>query len=247
MVIIKTPSEISLMRDCNAIVAETLRGVREHVRAGVETLELDRYAENFVKKKGAKPAFKGYRGYPYALCVSVNEEVVHGFPSERILCEGDIVSVDFGVLYKGFYGDSAITIPVGEVSEAAKRLVRITEEALFHGIENACAGNRLGDISAAVQEHVESAGFSVVRDFVGHGIGRELHEDPPIPNYGRRGRGIELKPGMVLAIEPMVNEGTNQIEIKADNWTAVTADSRLSAHFEHTVAITKNGPAILSQ
>ena len=198
-------------------------------------------------KKGARPAFKGYRGYPYSLCTSVNSEVVHGMPSERELKEGDIVSLDFGILNDGYYGDAAVTVPVGEITPGARKLLKITEEALYRGIAEIKAGNRIGDISAAIQGHVEAAGYSVVRDLVGHGIGKSLHEDPQVPNYGSGGRGIELKPGMVFAIEPMVNEGTYRVEILRDGWTVVTADGKLSAHFEHSVAITENGPVILSR
>ncbi len=248
MIFLKSLWEIEKMRRSNAIVAEVLARLRETIKPGITTLELDRLAENLCRKKGAKPAFKGYRGYPFSLCVSINEEVVHGFPSKkRVLKEGDIVSLDFGVLYDGYYGDAAITVPVGEISERAKRLLRVTEEALYKGIEQAVVGKRLGDISSAIQRYVEAHGYSVVRQFVGHGIGRALHEDPQVPNFGKPGRGIKLKEGMVLAIEPMVNEGTYEVEILADGWTAVTKDRKLSAHFEHTVAITKNGPEILSR
>jgi methionyl aminopeptidase len=248
MIFLKSPWEIEKMRRSNAIVAEVLARLREAIKPGITTLELDRLAEHLCRRKGAKPAFKGYRGYPFSLCVSVNEEVVHGFPSKkRVLKEGDIVSLDFGVLYDGYYGDAAITVPVGEISERAKRLLRVTEEALYKGIEQAVIGKRLGDISSAIQRYVEAHGYSVVRQFVGHGIGRALHEDPQVPNFGKPGRGVKLKEGMVLAIEPMVNEGTYEVEILADGWTAVTKDRKLSAHFEHTVAITKNGPEILSR
>nr|HPL95990.1 type I methionyl aminopeptidase [Smithellaceae bacterium] len=195
----------------------------------------------------AMPAFKGYRGYPYALCASINEEVVHGMPSKRVLMEGDIIGLDFGVYYQGFYGDSAITLPVGRVNAGAARLMEVTEKSLYEAIRQTSAGNRLGDISAAVQTTVEAAGFSVVRDFVGHGIGRQMHEDPQIPNFGKKGRGIELKAGMIFAIEPMVNEGDYRVKILADGWTVVTEDGSLSAHFEHSVAITDNGPEILSR
>jgi len=247
MVILKSPAEIKKMRESNGIVAEVLEGLRERVRPGVTTLELDEYAESYAHKKGAVPAFKGYSGYPFALCASVNSEVVHGFPSGRVLKDGDIISLDYGVCYGGYYGDSAITLPVGEVSNKAQRLMKVTQEALYKGIEEAKAGNRLGDVSFAVQEYVENEGFSIVRDYVGHGIGKNLHEDPPVPNYGIRGRGIELKPGIVLAIEPMVNEGTYRVKVKSDGWTVMTTDGKLSAHFEHTVAITENGPEILSK
>lgn len=247
MVILKSPEEIEKLKASNIIVADILNELRKMIKSGVTTADMDRYSEELALKRGAKPAFKGYRGYPFSLCVSVNSEVVHGMPSCRTLKEGDIVSLDFGVCYKGYYGDSAITVPVGEVSDVAKRLIGTTRKALYKGIEEARAGNRLGDVSAAVQEQVESAGFSVVRDFVGHGIGKSLHEDPQIPNFGIRGRGIELKSGMVLAIEPMVNEGTYKVKVLDDGWTAVTADGKLSAHFEHSLAITGNGPVILSE
>jgi methionyl aminopeptidase len=247
MVILKLPDEIEKLRTSNLIVAEILNALRERVRPGVTTKELDGYCEELSRKKRVKPAFKGYRGYAFALCTSVNGEVVHGMPSDRPLVSGDILSLDFGVNYKGYYGDAAITVPVGAVSAEAMRLLNVTEAGLYDAIRKASAGNRLGDVSAAVQQRVESAGFSVVRDFVGHGIGRSLHEDPQIPNYGVRGRGIELKPGMVLAIEPMVNEGSYEVQVLSDGWTVVTKDGKLSAHFEHSVAITENGPEILSQ
>jgi methionyl aminopeptidase len=247
MVILKSPEEIEKLRKSNRIVAEVLRDIVDRVKPGVTTSELDRLSGELAEKKGAKPAFKGYRGYPYALCTSVNAEVVHGMPSDRRLKEGDILSIDFGVDYKGYFGDAAVTVPVGAVSDDALRLMRITEESLYKAIEVAKVGNRLGDISGAVQSHVEAAGYAVVRDFVGHGIGRMLHEEPQVPNYGIRGRGIELKAGMVLAIEPMVNEGTYKVRVLSNGWTVVTQDGKLSAHFEHSVAITQNGPEILSQ
>ena len=247
MVILKSRQEIEKMRKSNALVAAILEELGKKIRPGVRTIELDRLSEAMALKKGARPAFKGYRGYPYSLCTSVNSEVVHGMPSERELQEGDIVSLDFGILRDGYYGDAAVTVPVGEISPEARRLLRVTEEALYRGISAARAGNRIGDISAAIQGHVEAAGFSVVRDLVGHGIGKSLHEDPQVPNYGSSGRGIELKPGMVFAIEPMVNEGTYRVDVLRDGWTVVTADGKLSAHFEHSVAITENGPVILSR
>ncbi len=247
MVILKRPDEIEKMRTSNRIVAEILTALKEKTKPGVTTLELDRYSEELARKKGAKPAFKGYRGYPFSLCASVNEEVVHGMPSGRILRSGDILSIDFGVRYKGYCGDAAITVPVGDISEEAWKLLQITERSLYEGIQQAMTGNRLGDISAGVQRCVEAAGFSVVRDFGGHGIGKSLHEEPHIPNYGVVGRGIELKCGMVLAIEPMVNAGTYKVNILDNGWTVVTQDGRLSAHFEHTVAITEQGPVILSR
>ena len=247
MIILKSRREIEKMKKSNALVAAILEELRKKIKPGVKTIELDRLSEEMALKKGARPAFKGYRGYPYSLCTSVNSEVVHGMPSERELKEGDIISLDFGILHGGYYGDAAVTVPVGQITPAAKRLLAVTEEALYRGIAEPRAGNRIGDISAAIQGHAEAAGFSVVRDLVGHGIGRSLHEDPQVPNYGTSGRGIELKTGMVFAIEPMVNEGTYRVDVLRDGWTVVTADGKLSAHFEHSVAITENGPVILSR
>ena len=247
MIILKSREEIEKMRASNRIVAEILQGLKEMVKPGVRTIDLDRYAEEQALRRGAKPAFKGYRGYEHALCTSVNNVVVHGIPSDRALEAGDILSLDFGIYYNGFYGDAALTVPVDGVSENAARLMKVTEEALYRGIEQAQVGNRLGDVSAAIQGHVEAAGFSVVRDYVGHGIGKQLHEDPQVPNYGVRGKGYELKAGMVFAIEPMVNEGTWEVKVLKDGWTVETADGGLSAHFEHSVAITDEGPVILSR
>jgi methionyl aminopeptidase len=224
-----------------------LSKLREKIQPGVTTKELDKIAEELTVKRGASPAFKGYRGYPYSLCTSVNEQVVHGMPSNRVLMEGDIIGLDFGVYYQGLFGDAAITLPVGKVSEKARRLMQVTEQSLYNGIAQIGDSNRLGDISAAVQNTVEKAGYSVVRDFVGHGIGKSLHEDPQIPNFGKKGRGIELKKGMILAIEPMVNEGKYKVQVLPDGWTVITEDGSLSAHFEHSVAITDNGPDILSK
>lgn len=246
MIILKSREEIEKIRKSNRIAAQVLEKLREIIAPGVTTTDLDRVAEEMSRKNSAKPAFKGYRGYPASLCTSINSEVVHGIPSAREVREGDIVSLDFGILFDGYYGDSALTVPVKEVSPEAMRLIRVTRESLYKGIEEARVGNRLGDISAAVQEHVEAAGFSVVRDYVGHGIGKSLHEDPQIPNYGTRGRGIVLKKGMVLAIEPMVNEGSYGVRVTGDGWTVVTEDGKLSAHFEHTIAISDDGPEILS-
>jgi methionyl aminopeptidase len=246
MVFLRKPEEIEKIRKSNIIVAEILAALREKIKPGVTTLELDQYSEKAARKMGAVPAFKGYKGYPFSLCTSVNSQVVHGMPSGRKLREGDIVSLDFGVCCEGYYGDSAVTVAVGAVSDKAARLMQVTEAGLYEGIKEAKPGNRLGDISAAVQDCVESAGYAVVRDFVGHGIGKNLHEEPQIPNFGIRGRGVELKAGMVLAIEPMVNEGTFRIKVLEDGWTAVTQDGKLSAHFEHSVAVTENGPEILS-
>ncbi len=247
MVILKQPEEIEKIRASNLVVAEVLKELKKAVIPGITTRELDRLAEELSRSKKVQPAFKGYMGYPFSLCTSVNEEVVHGLPSGRILVEGALINMDFGVFCAGYYGDAAITVPVGKISGSAARLLQATEDGLFDGIKAARAGNRLGDISFAVQSRVEAAGYSVVRDFVGHGIGRRLHEDPQIPNYGVPGRGIELKVGMVLAIEPMVNEGTYRVKVKPDDWTVVTEDAALSAHFEHSVAITEAGPVILSQ
>jgi methionyl aminopeptidase len=247
MVILKLPEEIEKARASNRIVAEVLSKLKEKVKPGVRTKDLNKLAEEIAEKRGAKPAFKGYNGFPYALCVSVNEVVVHGMPSERMLKEGDIVGLDFGVYYQGFFGDATVTLPVGKVTAKASRLMQVTEKSLYAGIAQAKDGNRLGDISAAVQDIVEDAGYSIVRDFVGHGIGKNLHEDPQIPNFGEKGRGIELRTGMILAIEPMVNEGKYKVHVLPDGWTVVTKDGSLSAHFEHSVAITDNGPEILSK
>lgn len=236
------------MRISNAIVAEVLETLREKIRPGIATIELDESARQMVCARKADPAFLGYRGYPFSLCVSVNNEVVHGLPAAtRILKEGDIVSLDFGAVYDGYYGDAAITVPVGKVSAEAELLIRTTEEALYLGIQEAKVTNRLYDISHAIQKHAESRGFSVVRQFVGHGIGTALHEPPEVPNYGQPGQGIRLQTGMVLAIEPMINAGSYEVTILSDGWTAVTKDGSLSAHFEHCVAITEDGPRILSR
>lgn len=247
MIVLKSPAEIEKLRRANAIVAEILQGLKEHVKPGVATIELETICEQEILARNAKPAFKGYRDYPFCLCTSINEEVVHGMPSKRKLGEGDILSIDLGVQLEGFYGDAAVTLPVGEITEDAKRLIRITSTALDRAIEAARVGNRLMDISAAIQQYAEKDGFSVVRDFVGHGIGTELHEAPQVPNFGIPGSGIRLKEGMVLAIEPMINAGTSAVRVLDDGWTAVTADGKLSAHFEHSVAITKTGPMVLSR
>ena len=235
------------MRVACKIVAEVLALLKEKAVAGVTTLELEEFALKETKKRKAVPAFKGYAGYPYALCCSPNDRVIHGMPNSLPLKNGDILSVDFGVLYDEYYGDAAITFPVGAVNAEARGLLKITEQSLYRGIEQAIAGGRLFDISSAVQKHVELHGYSVVRDFVGHGIGKKLHEEPQVPNYGVAGRGVQLKPGMVLAIEPMVNEGGFAVKVLGDGWTTVTADGSLSAHFEHTVAITNKGPDILTR
>ena len=251
MISLKSPREIEIMRRANVIVAEVLQELKLRVAPDVTTLELDTIAEELTLKKKAIPAFKGYsvggRIYPRCLCASINDEIVHGIPSKRALRDGDIIGLDYGVIYDGFYGDSAITVGVGKVSDEAQRLMDVTEQCLYRGIQELHEGKRLGDLGAAVQRLAESAGFSVVRAFVGHGIGKKLHEEPPVPNYGEPDRGLRLKEGMVLAIEPMVNIGSYEVEIKEDGWTAVTKDGSLAAHFEHSVAITKDGPYILSQ
>lgn len=246
MIILKSPQEIEKMRVSNRIVAEILEALRSMVSPGVTTFELEQFASSEALKRKAKCAFKGYHKYPSSLCCSPNNQVVHGLPTKKPLKSGDILSLDFGVVFDGFYGDAAITLPVGEVPDNAKRLLNITEKSLYRAIDMAVPGNHLGDISFAVQSFVENEGFSVVRDFVGHGIGKSLHEDPQVPNYGFSSKGIKLKAGMVLAIEPMINEKSYEVKILNDNWTVVTLDGGLSAHFEHTVAITDNGPEILS-
>lgn len=242
MIVLKTTEEIEVMTRASTLVAETLETLKRAVRPGVTTDELDRLAEEFIRSRGGVPAFKGYRNYPKTLCASVNDQVVHGIPSQRVLKEGDIVGLDLGAIVDGFYGDSAVTVPVGAVHPRASGLLRVTEEALYKGIDQAVVGNRLSDISHAIQRHAEAAGFAVVTDFVGHGIGRQLHEDPQIPNHGKPGQGPRLQVGMVLAIEPMVNVGQSGVRILEDRWTAVTQDGSLSAHFEHTIAIQPSGP-----
>jgi len=247
VIVLKTPAEIDKMRSAGRMVAEILDLLKEKVVPGVSLIELDALAERETVKRKARPAFKGYSGFPYSLCCSVNDQVVHGMPSKRQLVPGDIVSLDFGVVYNGYYGDAAVTLPVGPVSEAASRLMAVTEASLYAAIDMAQVGNRLSDVSHAVQRYVEERGFSVVRDFVGHGIGKELHEGPQIPNFGAPGKGPKLRAGMVLAIEPMINEKGYEVRVLEDGWTAVTTDGGLSAHFEHTVAVTDDGPLILSR
>jgi methionyl aminopeptidase len=248
-IICKSRSEIEKMRASGRIVRQVLETVRQQVAAGVSTMDLERTAEKKVKDLGAKPAFKGYYDYPCVLCTSVNQEIVHGIPSEkRVLRAGDIVSVDCGVVLDGYYSDAAITVPVGdELSPELKKLLEVTEASLYRGIQQVLIGNAVGDVGAAVQECVEAAGFSVVRQFVGHGIGTQLHEEPQVPNFGNRGQGPKLREGMVLAIEPMVNIGKPGTRLLNDKWTAVTEDGSYSAHFEHCVAVTKDGPLILTQ
>ncbi len=247
MIICKSPAEIEKLRRSGRIVRGILEELRERVKPGVATLELERYVEKRLAELKAKPAFKGYRGYPCCLCTSPNEQVIHGIPSERRLKEGDILGLDLGVIVDGYYGDSAITVPVGQISEPAQRLMQIGEEALELAISQARLGNRVGDISAMIQHHAESHHCSVVREFVGHGIGRDLHEEPQVPNFGTAGHGPVLKERMVLAIETMINSGRAGIRVLDDHWTAVTEDGGNSVHFEHMVAITRNGPDVLTR
>ncbi len=248
MVVIKSPAEIEKIRRASRVVAKVLLQIKDYIKPGISTLELDRLAEEWIRAEGATPAFKGYLGYKATLCTSINEEIVHGIPSsKRILKNGDIIGVDCGAIIEGYYGDGAYTFPVGDVSENTKRLLKVTEESLRKGIEQMTPEKRLYDIGAAIQKHVESHGFSVVRDYVGHGIGTKLHEEPQVPNYGEPNTGFRLKSGMVFAIEPMVNEGTHEAELLSDGWTVVTKDRRMSAHFEDTIAITDHGPEILTK
>lgn len=246
-IILKSRDEIDIMREANRIVAEVLSFLKTFIKPGVTTEDLNNEAERITKERGAIPGFKGYGGYPKSLCVSINEEVVHGIPDKkRYIKDGDIVSLDYGVIYKGYYGDSAITVIVGKAKENIKRLVDVTEKSLYLGIKQAVPGNKLGDIGYTIQQYVESNKFGVVRDFGGHGIGKELHEEPFIPNFGDKNSGVELKEGMTIAIEPMVTEGGYSVNVLNDGWTVVTADKKIAAHFEHTIAITNNGPEILS-
>lgn len=247
MIILKSDREIEYMRDAGNIVAKTLVEVKNAVKPGVCTLELDKIAEKYIRSLGAVPTFKGYGGFPAAICTSVNEEVVHGIPGLKKLKDGDNVSIDVGAVINGYNGDSAVTLPVGEVTAEMQQLLEVTEEALYKGIEKAVAGNRLGDISNAIQACGESHGYGIVRDYVGHGIGRKMHEDPQIPNYGSAGRGPRLKSGMTLAIEPMINLGTHEVKTLDDEWTVITKDRKPSAHFEHTVAIQDDMPEILTR
>jgi methionyl aminopeptidase len=247
MIICKSPAEIEKLRRSGRVVREILEELREYVKPGMSTLELERYTEKRLAELKARPAFKGYRGYPCCLCASVNEQVIHGIPSGRRLREGDIVGLDLGVIVDGFVGDSALTVPVGTVPERVQKLLRVSEEALELAIAQAQVGKRVGDISSAIQTHAESNGCSVVREFVGHGIGRDLHEEPQIPNFGTPGRGPALKEGMVLAIETMINAGRPEVKVLDDQWTAVTVDGEYSAHFEHMVAVTRNGPDVLTR
>ena len=247
MIVLKSQQEIAYMREAGRIVAETLELIRQAVKPDVTTQELDRIADEYIRERGAIPAFKGYNGFPGSICASVNEEVVHGIPGPRKLKNGEIISVDIGTLINGFYGDAAMTLPVGEVTPEVAQLLKVTEESLYKGIAQAVADQRLYDISHAVQIHAEEFGYGVVRDYVGHGIGRKMHEDPQIPNYGAPGRGPRLKPGMTLAIEPMINMGTYEVKTLRDNWTVITRDKKWSAHFEHTIAVTDGEPEILTR
>jgi methionyl aminopeptidase len=247
MIICKTPREIEIMREAGRIVALTHEELKKHIRPGITTKELDVIAEQFILKQGAIPSFKGYNGFRGSICASVNDELVHGIPGDRVLKNGDIISIDIGAKYNGYHGDSAWTYPVGEVEEETKRLLEVTEQSLFLGLTEAKPGERLSNISHAIQTYVEANGFSIVREYVGHGVGQDLHEDPQIPHYGPPNKGPRLKPGMVLAIEPMVNAGSQYVKTLADDWTVVTVDGRMCAHFEHTIAITETGYEILTK
>ena len=247
MIILKSKQEIELMRESGKIVAETHEILRAAIQPGISTLELDRIAENHIRKYNAVPSFKGYHGYPGSICASINEEVVHGIPGSKIIKEGDIISIDIGAYYKGYHADAAKTHAVGIISEEDRKLIEVTKESFYEGLKFAKLGCRLSDISHAIQTHVEKNNFSVVRDLVGHGVGKQLHEDPQIPNYGSPGKGPKLKEGMVLAIEPMVNAGKFHVKMLGDGWTIVTIDSKKSAHYEHTIAITEDGPLILTR
>jgi methionyl aminopeptidase len=246
MIICKTPREIEIMREAGKIVALTHQELEKHIRPGITTKELDEIAEAVIRKHGAIPSFKGYNGFPGSICASVNEELVHGIPGDRVLKEGDIISIDVGAQYNGYHADSAWTYPVGEIAEETKKLLEVTEKSLYIGLEEAKPGARLSNISHAIQTYVESHHFSIVREYVGHGIGQNLHEDPQIPHYGPPNKGPRLKPGMTLCIEPMVNAGSRYVKTLADNWTVVTVDGKMCAHFEHTIAITENGYEILT-
>ena len=248
MIVLKTSRELAIMREAGRISAMALKVAGEAIEPGVSTWEIDRIARKYIESQGAVPSFLGYGGFPASACISVNNVVIHGIPSKRqIIKAGDIVSIDIGAIYEGFNGDNAYTFPCGDISPEAQRLLDATRESLYEGIKQAKAGNRLGDIGSAVQRYVEARGYSVVRDFVGHGVGAKLHEDPSVPNYGTPGRGVRLLPGMTIAIEPMVNQGRHEVQVQKDGWTTVTRDGKLSAHFEHTVAVTPDGPVILTR
>jgi methionyl aminopeptidase len=248
MIHLKSAKEIEIMKGASKIVAEILLELRERIREGATTADVDKIAEELTLKKKAKPAFKGYRGFPASLCISVNDQVVHGIPSsKRVLKNGDIVGLDFGVIYDGYYGDSAVTVSIGQIPPEVDRLVKVTEQSLYKAIEQAVPGNFISDVSAAVQKVAEANNYGIVREFCGHGIGRSLHEDPPVLNYVQNGKGPKIKAGLVLAIEPMINLGTDKVRVLEDGWTVVTADGKPSAHFEHTIAVTPNGPEILTK
>ena len=248
MINLKSRGEIERMKGASRIVAEILLELRETVREGMTTADVDRLAEDMTLKKKAKPAFKGYRGFPASICISVNDEVVHGIPSpKKRLNHGDVVGLDFGVIYDGFYGDSAVTVPIGEIPQEVQNLLKVTEQSLYAAIEAAVPGNYISDVSAAVQRLADANNFGIVREFCGHGIGRSLHEDPPVLNYVQSGKGPKIKPGLVIAIEPMINLGTEKVKVLEDGWTVVTLDGRPSAHFEHTIAVTADGPEILTR
>jgi len=246
MLVYKSAKEIEKIRAAGSIVNETLKLLFENLKPGVTTQKLDGIAEDFIISQGAVPSFKGYNGFPGSICVSIDDEVVHGIPGPRTFKEGQIVGIDVGVYKNGYHGDSAWTFPVGNIDNGDKKLMKIGEECLLKGIEKAQAGNRLGDIGHAIQDHAEKHGYSVVRDLVGHGVGKKLHEEPQVPHYGKAGTGLELKPGLVIAIEPMINAGVFQVKMLDDNWTIITADGKRSVHFEHTIAITENGPMVLT-
>lgn len=247
MIICKTPRELDIMREAGRIVALTHQELQKHIKPGVTTKELDTIADRFIRQLDAIPSFKGYNGFTGSICASVNEELVHGIPGDRVLAEGDIISIDIGAKYKGYHGDSAWTYPVGTISEKDERLLKVTEESLYKGLDEAKAGRRLSDISHAIQAYAEAEGFSIVREYVGHGVGQDLHEDPQIPHYGPPGKGPRLKQGMVLAVEPMVNLGSRYVRTLSDNWTVVTTDGKNCAHFEHTIAVTEEGYEILTK
>lgn len=243
---IKSDTELEYMRSAGKVVADTLAMIQEVIKPGITTAEIDKLVEEFILAQGAIPSFKGYGGFPGSICASVNDVVIHGIPNDTVLVEGDIISVDCGAILNGYHGDAARTFPVGSISKEAQHLIDVTKESFFKGIEKAVVGNRLTDISAAIQKHAESFGYSVVRDFVGHGIGTAMHEDPQVPNYGTAGKGPKLVHGVVLAIEPMINMGNYKVKIKPDGWTVVTSDGKLSAHYENTIAITNDGVEILT-
>jgi methionyl aminopeptidase len=247
VIFLKSPQEIEIMAQAGQIVAEVMRSLKEVITVGATTREIEQFADNRIQSLGGKSAFRGYRGYPSSICASINEEVVHGIPSSRKLREGDIISIDIGVLYNGFFGDAAYTFPVGKIDEETALLMKVTEEALYCGIDKAVVGNRVNDISHAIQQHAEQHGFSVVKTFVGHGIGRQLHEEPQVPNFGAPGQGPRLRQGMTLAIEPMVNAGTFEVKVLEDGWTAITSDGKRSAHFEHTVVVMPDRARILTK